>query len=250
MEGPSRAQWSISFRGPDSGWVGRPGRGPRSWWCLKPPRPRWERGGLEKLAAGLGQEGGGRGPAFPEQPRPQPQHVAHSLSTGSGGPCISQVNIGSRAERPRGGGAAPMVTWLRPRLRRGPELSRSGVRRWLETGNASPATRELLCGGVRLGNVLPIGEVGRLGPTGTDTPPCPHSQRAERPQGRSPALPPSCHPLLPAHKSSGMERPGGVPAAGGTRPSPAPLHSGPPPSDVMRLRAPRPAPISAPPLAP
>lgn len=183
MEGPGRTQRSISFRGPDSGWVGRPGRGPRSWWCLKPPGPRWERGGLEKLAAGLGQEGGGRGPVFPEQPRPQPQHVAHSLSIGSGGSCISQVNIGSRAVRPRGGGAAPVVTRLGPRLRREPELNRSGVRRWLELGNANPATRELRCGGVRLGNVPPIGEVGRLGPIGTDTPPCPHSRRAERPQG-------------------------------------------------------------------
>lgn len=65
----------------------------------------------------------------------------------------------------------------------------------------------------------------------------------------SPALSSSCHPLLLAHKSSSMERPGGVPAAGGTSPSPAPLYSGPPPSDVMRLRAPRPAPISAPPLS-
>lgn len=132
MEGPGGAQLSISFRGPDSGWVGRPGRGPRSWWCLKPPRPRWERGGLEKLAAGLGQEGGGRGPAFPEQPRPQPQHVAHSLSTGSSGPCTSQVNIGSRAARPRGGGAARVVTWISPGLLRGLELNRGRVWRWPE----------------------------------------------------------------------------------------------------------------------
>lgn len=53
--------------------------------------------------------------------------------------------------------------------------------------NASPATRELRCGGVRLGNVPPLGEVGRLGPAGTNTPPCPHSQRAERPQGALPS---------------------------------------------------------------
>lgn len=62
----------------------------------------------------------------------------------------------------------------------------------------------------------------------------------------SAALPSSRHPRLPAH-NSGMERPGGVPAAGGTRPSYAPLHRGPPPSNVVRHRAPRWAPISAPP---
>lgn len=58
-------------------WVGRGGRGPRSWWRLKPSPPRWERGSLEKLAAGL-EPGGGRGPAFLEQQRRLHQHVVHS----------------------------------------------------------------------------------------------------------------------------------------------------------------------------
>lgn len=65
-EDGSWAPPSISFGRFDSGRVGRGGRGPRSWQRLKPPRPRWERGSLEKLAAGLGRGGGGRGPAFPE----------------------------------------------------------------------------------------------------------------------------------------------------------------------------------------
>lgn len=192
MEGPAGAQRLISFRGPDSVWVGHPGRGPRSWWCLKPPRPRWERGGLEKLAAGLGQEGGGRGLAFPEQPGPQTQHVAHSLSTGSGGPYTSQVNRGPRAAaRPRGGGAAPVVTWLSLGLRRGQELNRGSVE-VAGDRNASPATRKLRGSGVRRGSVPPIGEAGRLCPAGTDTPPRSHSfQQAKRPQGASPALPPT-----------------------------------------------------------
>lgn len=116
--------------------------------------------------------------------------------------------------------------------------------------NTSPATRELRCGGVRRGSVPPIGEAGRLGPAETDTPPRPRSQRAERPRGALPSVAIlSRHPRLPAHKSSRTERPGGVPAAGGTRPSPAPLHRGPPPSNVVRHRAPRGAPISAPPPA-
>lgn len=183
--GRPRAGRSRAFPsgGPDGGWVESGGRGSRSWWRLKPPRSRWERGSVEKLAVGLGwggegaprsqnsalaaparssllqaQDGGGHDThAARVTTRPGPVCLRLTRTQGQRGPLRLARHLGPVVGAPsasRGSGPAPPVTPFPAGPRRGPEAPQAKIVKGVERPESwGAATQEPCCGGC--GGVVP-----------------------------------------------------------------------------------------------